>query len=294
MACHCEIHLAGPNAIESKTLAQIAINEVLRIEEKYSRYRRDSVVSMITAQAGRDWVLCDDETLFLLEIAGNLFNQSGGLFDITSGVLRRAWNFQEAAIPDTKSLQNLCSLVNWTRVQRDGQLVRLSQWGMELDFGGFGKEYAADQAAAVLRTQGVKHGYINLGGDIHVIGPQPDGQPWIIGIQDPRCKGKLLGSISLSNGAVATSGDYERYFEIDARRFCHILDPLSGQPVDFWRSISVFAPTTLVAGGLATIAMLKQGQALSFLDKEKVLYLAVDQASKMYRNLSPLIDQSTH
>lgn len=257
-------------------LAQNAIDEVKRIESKYSRYRSDSVLSQITSQAGHHWVECDDETLTLLDYADKLFSMSGGLFDITSGVLRRAWDFERAEIPDEDTLQTLCSLVDWPSVEREGRRIRLPIAGMELDFGGFGKEYAADQGAAVLLDHGVRQGYVNLGGDVRVIGPNSGNLPWTIGIQDPRNRDKLMASIAVTDGGIATSGDYEKYFALEGRRFCHILHPKSGYPVCFWRSVSVQAPSALLAGSLSTIAMLKQDQALEFLDQENATYLAVD------------------
>ncbi len=287
MASRCEICLAAAGPAEARALAQPAMDEVLRIEAKYSRYRPDSVVSAIAAQAGRDWVACDDETLTLLDCANSLFERSGGLFDATSGVLRRAWKFPQAELPTPEALQTLCALVGWSGVQREGRHFRLPRPGMELDFGGFGKEYAADRAASALLAQGVRHGYVNLAGDIRVMGPRPDGQAWRIGIQDPRHPDRMLASLALSDGAVATSGDYERYFDLDAGRFCHILDPHSGLPVAFWRSVSVQAATALEAGALATIAMLKQDQALAFLAHEKVVYLAVDQAGALHGSERP-------
>ena len=282
MASRCEIRLAAGDEFAARALAQCSANEVRRIEAKYSRYQVGSVVSRINAEAGRGWVTCDDETLALLDSADTLFDTSGGLFDITSGVLRRAWNFRQAQLPSHETLLGLCQLVDWRSVQRKGQNVRLPKVGMELDFGGFGKEYAADRAAAVLLRQGVRHGYVNLAGDIRVLGPQPKGQPWAIGIQDPRDSTSLIASIAVSSGAIATSGDYERYFEWDGRRYCHIVHPSSGWPVSHWRSVSVQAASALQAGSMATVAMLKEAQALAFLAQQKVSYLAVDQQGGLH------------
>ena len=203
MASRCEVRLTLADESSAKKLAQLAIDEVRRIEAKYSRYRPDSVVSQISAQAGRDWVECDDETCALLDFADQLFTKSDGLFDITSGVLRRAWNFRQPALPSADGLRDVCALIDWRSVQRNGRCIRLPKAGMELDFGGFGKEYAADRAAQVLMAQGVRHGYVNLAGDIHVMGPQSEkdkeGQPWLIGIQDPRHADKLVASIPIAN-----------------------------------------------------------------------------------------------
>lgn len=276
MGSQCEIQVEALAEAQAHMLAQYAIDEVKRIESKYSRYEPDSVVSQIASHAGQDWVECDHETLTLLEYADRLFSISDGLFDITSGVLRRAWDFRRTEIPSDDALRVLCDLIDWPSVQRKGRHVRLPTAGMELDFGGFGKEYAADQGAAVLLNHGAKRGYINLAGDIRVVGPKIGNQPWTIGIQDPRNRGKLMAGIAITSGGIATSGDYEKYFELDGRRFCHILHPKSGQPVSFWRSVSVQASSALLAGSLSTVAMLKQDHALEFLEQQNVSYLAVD------------------
>ena len=283
MASRCEVRLTVENEPTAHSLAQLAIDEVRRIEAKYSRYRPDSVVSQISAQAGLDWVECDDETLALLAFADQLFEQSAGLFDITSGVLRRAWNFRQPALPGADVLRDLCALIGWRSVQRDGRRVRLPKAGMELDFGGFGKEYAADRAAHILIARGVRNGYVNLAGDIHVMGPQGNQQPWLIGIQDPRHADRLVASIPIASGALATSGDYERFFELDGHRYCHILHPQSGQPVSHWRSVSVLAPSAIVAGSYSSIAMLQQAQGREFLEDSGLVYLAIDPLGAMHR-----------
>ncbi len=283
MASRCEVRLAATTEADARALAQFAIDEVHRIEAKYSRYRADSVVSRIAAQAGGQPVPCDDETLALLAYAGTLYDNSAGLFDITSGVLRRAWNFRQPVLPEVATLRTLCALVDWPSLQRDGRTVRLPVAGMELDFGGFGKEYAADRAAQALLERGARCGYVNLAGDIRVLGPKPDGQAWTMGIQDPRQAGKLIASIPMLGGALATSGDYERYFELDGRRYCHILLPRTGLPVEHWRSVSVLAPSALVAGSCTTIAMLKQQDGLAFLEATGFTYLAVDPSGALHR-----------
>lgn len=282
MASECEIRIAVAGGAEA--LAQAAIAEVRRIETKYSRYRDDSVVTRINRAAGRAWVEIDAETGALLGYADTLYASSAGKFDITSGVLRRAWDFRLARVPDAAQLAPLLALVGWRHVERRAGQVRLAQPGMELDFGGFGKEYAADRAAALLAARGVAHGYVNLGGDLHVIGPQPDGQPWLIGIQDPRNEDALIADIPVHSGALATSGDYERYFETGGQRYCHILDPDSGAPVGYWRSVSVLAPLAIAAGSFATVAMLKQEEGLGFLDESGLGYLAVDRDGVIHKS----------
>lgn len=275
MASRCNLRLAAPDRATARHWAELAVAEVRRIEVTFSRYRPDSIVSRINAAAGGEPVRCDAETLALLDYADQLHRSSEGLFDITSGVLRRAWDFRQPRLPDPAELQRLCGLVGWDRVERDGDRIRLPQPGMELDFGGFGKEYAADRAAAVLHAAGARHGYVNLGGDLHALGPQPDGRPWVIGIQHPRERDGVLAELALSQGGLATSGDYERFFELDGRRYCHVLDPRSGWPVAHWQSVSVAAPLCIAAGSCTTIAMLRQGGGEAFLEQTGLAWLAI-------------------
>lgn len=283
MASTCEVVLSCEDAAAFQEAARAAINEVKRIEQKYSRYLSGSMVSRINAMAGVDWVECDEETLALLGYADTLFQLSGGLFDVTSGVLRKAWNFKEAVVPTSGQLLPLLERIGWDRVERRGNAIRLPEAGMEIDVGGFGKEYATDQAAAVLTAQGMQHGYVNLAGDMRIIGPKPDGQPWVIGIQHPRQPGDLIASIPVETGALATSGDYERFFESGGRRYCHVMEPRTGQPVSYWRSVSVLAPMAIVAGSCTTIAMLKQGDGIAFLEEAGMDYLAMDYLGRLYQ-----------
>ena len=271
----CELQLASPNEQTASLWAQNAIAEVRRIEGKYSRYRTDSVVSQINLAAGISPVRVDAETWALLEYAHQLFLQSLGLFDITSGVLRRAWNFKSTVLPSEENVNTAKSLVGWPQVERASMTVYLPHVGMEIDFGGFGKEYAADRAAALLRQKGVQHGMINLSGDIHVIGPKFNGNPWVLGIQHPRDPAKVLAHLSLSSGALATSGDYERYLEVGGRRYCHLLNPKSGWPVNYWQSVSVLAPNALLAGSLSTLTMLMESAGIKLLQDSEMDFLAV-------------------
>jgi len=276
MASACEVVVAAANEREACRCIKSTIDEVQRIEKKYSRYHPDSIVSIINSSAGKDWVLCDDETESLLNYAGTLFNISDGLFDITSGVLRQAWNFNHPVLPSHVKILELLKLVSWQQVERENQKIRLPKIGMEIDFGGFGKEYAADRAATILVEHGVKHGYVNLGGDLRAIGAKPTGEPWVMGILNPREKGAIIASIPLRVGALATSGDYEKFFDLNGKRYCHIISPRTGQPVTYWQSVSVLAPLAVNAGTYTTIAMLKEADGLAWLESFGLAYLAID------------------
>jgi thiamine biosynthesis lipoprotein len=282
MGCACEVVAACSGKALALSAAEAAIHEVTRIEQKYSRYNPDSVVSMINAQAGIGSVACDQETILLVRFAGELFERSGGLFDATSGVLRRAWDFNKSELPGKTVLDGLLELVGWDKVEYDDSEIRLVEKGMQIDLGGIGKEYASDRAAELLHEKGIMHGYVNMAGDIRVVGPKPDGEPWTIGVRDPRSNEKMFASLPLYSGALATSGDYERFFEVDGRRYCHILDPRTGYPVDYWRSVTVVAHSASEAGSCTTIAMLKGPEGLDYLETSGLMYLAVDQSGKIY------------
>lgn len=283
MGSACALCLEADDAAAAQGLARMAIAEIERIEHKYSRYRSDSLLCRINGAAGRAPQTIDAETSGLFDYADTLYRNSRQKFDPTSGVLRRAWDFRQARLPDPALLRACLALVGWERVERDAGQVFLPQAGMELDFGGIGKEYAADRAATVLLQQGVGSGVINLGGDVRVLGPRADGSAWQLGVQDPRRAGHCIAQLPMLRGALATSGDYERYFELDGRRYCHVLDPHSGYPVEHWRSVSVLAPVATAAGSYASIALLLQHDALAWLRETGLGFLAIDRHGEVFR-----------
>jgi FAD:protein FMN transferase len=284
MGTACRIHVVGEAEALATRAAHAAIAEVRRIETKYSRYLPGSIVSCINAAAGTTQAIAvDDETANLLDFAAQVHEASGGLFDITTGVLRQVWDFGASRLPAPAQLTAALGRIGWARVEWRRPAVRLGLPGMEIDFGGFGKEYAADRAATVLADAGVRAALVNLGGDMRALGPRPDGNAWTLGIAHPREAHAVVASIELHQGALATSGDYERYFELDGQRYCHILDPRSGWPAQHWRSVSVVASTCVAAGALTTIAMLNGADALDFLRGQGVDFLAVDANGRLFR-----------
>jgi FAD:protein FMN transferase len=278
-----EVRLCADDAAQAHGLAQLAIAEVRRIEAKYSRYQQGSALSQINEQAATRWVDCDEETMALLRYGDTLFQASEARFDLTSGVLRRAWNFSEAQLPDESLLKTCLSHIGWGQVECDDQRIRFCKPGLELDFGGIGKEYAADRASALLQNAGVTNGFVNLAGDLAVLGPQPNGRAWSIAVPHPREPMTTLASIPIGRGGMATSGDYERFFEIDGKRYCHILNPLNGYPVHYWQSVTVLAPTVSVAGSCSSVAMLLEEAGLEFLKSSGFAFLAVDRLGKLHR-----------
>jgi len=286
MGSPCRIRVDGAWAVgrQAQRAVAAAQAEVRRIEQRYSRYRAQSVVSRINAAAGTpERLKLDAETAGLLHFAQQLHASSGGLFDLTSGVLRRVWDFKAHQPPTPEALAGVLPLVGWHLVEFDGASLRLPRAGMELDLGGIGKEYAADRAASLLLDAGCRSGYVNLGGDLRLLGPMPNGEPWPLGITHPRRAGEVIATLDLAQGALATSGDYERFLLHQGRRYCHILNPRSAWPVACWQSVSVVAPACLAAGALATIAMLLEEAAPAFLRAQGVAALLVDAQGQVLR-----------
>lgn len=258
MACDNEVLLYATRPSEAENAAAAAIAEVIRIEGKYSRYRADSQLSKINASAGKAPVEIDSETAGLLNYAHQCFEQSGGVFDATSGVLRRAWDYRSGRLPQDRDVDALRRLIGWQMVEWNSRQAYLTRAGMELDFGGFGKEYAVDRACDMLIRRSVRHALVNLGGDVRALGAQADDSPWRVGIQHPRDTSALLARVDIKDMALATSGDYERFMVVEGQRYSHILNPQTGWPVpNPFQSVSVKADLCLLAGSLTTIALLK-------------------------------------
>ncbi|MBW2498933.1 MAG: FAD:protein FMN transferase [Deltaproteobacteria bacterium] len=284
MGSPCELQLWGPSRAALRPLATSCRDEVARLERKFSRYRDESLTSRIARSAGDPRGLeVDEETAALLDFAQTAWRESEGRFDPTSGVLRRAWDFKSGRLPDRRSLEGLCGLVGWSKLRWDQPRLVLPIPGMELDFGGFVKEYAADRVAELCRERGLASGLIDLGGDLAVVGPHPDGSPWLVGIRNPRRPESALARVALSSGGLASSGDYERFMMVEGERYSHILDPRSG-----WSfrggpaGVSVVAGHCLIAGVTSTIAMLhEQEESLDFLERVGLPHLVVDGSGRV-------------
>ncbi|MBI3794806.1 MAG: FAD:protein FMN transferase [Nitrospinae bacterium] len=259
MGTVCNLYFYAEDEARAQTAADQAIAEVARIETKYSRYDPESFLSHINsvAQIGGELEV-DDETASLLNFAHYCNAQSDGLFDITCGILRRAWgDFSEEHLPEKGAIEKLLPLVGMEKIRWSTPRLAFPVPGVELDFGGLGKEYGSDKAADVLADNGIMHGLVDLGGDMNVLGPHPNGEPWQIGIIHPREPGQLLGNVAIHKGALASSGDYERCVIIDGERYSHILNPKTGRPSKGLASASVMAQRCILAGSMTTIALLK-------------------------------------
>lgn len=268
MGSFCEIQFLQPSRIEARAQARKMLGEVNRLEQKYSRYNPASFLSEINAMAGNSLgIKLDAESRSLVNHAQSCYEQSDGLFDITAGVLRRVWDFSSGKIPGQTEIDSLLPFIGFDRLRISRSRLVVPA-GMEIDFGGIVKEYAADSAAALGRALGIECGLVNLGGDFAVIGTLPDDRPWPIGILHPAGDRKLMARLMLEQGGLASSGDYERCFVHQGKRYSHILNPRTGWPCDGLRAVSVCADTCTVAGSVATIAMLKsEQQGIAFLQE---------------------------
>ncbi len=290
MGCPCELRLFPPNDTKDADAGKLLeglVAEAHRFEHKYSRYLPSSVVSKINAAAGNEPVDIDSETSAILQYAKVCHEQSDGLFDITAGSLRTIWHPDIQSIPDQAAIDEQLTRVGFDLIRLSAESVFLTVQGMEIDFGGVVKEYAADAIVSMAKSSGVKHGLVNLGGDISVIGPQPDGRPWPIGITDPFGKGEAIATIALTEGALTTSGSYERYFQIGGKRYSHLINPLTGWPVEGLVSASVVADLAVVAGSVTSVALLNgASQGIEWLQQCQLPYLAIDQQKKTYGSLA--------
>ena len=289
MGCPCEIRLfATDNDLSQQVLHQCH-EEALRFQNKFSRYRDDSIVSRINHSAGQSPVTIDPETSAIMQYSSVCYVQSNGLFDITSGVLRKIWNMDTQTLPKQSEIDNCLQTIGWDKVTLETDSIFLPDPGMELDLGGVVKEYASDAIAEKARQSGIESGYINLGGDIAIIGPQPDKRPWPIGISDPDRTDKPVATIQLSKGGVSTSGGYERYTNIDGKHYSHMINPKTGWPVDSLISVSVAAHKAVVAGSMTSIALLQGSDSgVEFLKDSGVAFFAIDQSGEYHGHLEKI------
>jgi thiamine biosynthesis lipoprotein len=277
MGCPCEIQLYGDESRCSE-VACLAIAEVLRIERKYSRYRADNITHAIN-EAGRlgGAFSVDAETAGLIDTAFRAYERSSGLFDITSGVLRQLWNGNTVTLPKQEEVARVLDRVGLQYVQWRNPILAFTTAGMEIDFGGIAKEYAADRAAYLCQSLGAGHCLIDLGGDIAIVGPNADGSPWRVGIRDPQGAQTAVAMMAATSGGIATSGDYERFWVIEGRKVAHILNPCTGWPVHGLASVTVAASTCLEAGILSTIALLKGADGANWLRDTGITSVTVDE-----------------
>ncbi len=271
MASPCEVLIDTLDREEAAAALEIAEREARRIEDKFSRYRRGNVIDRINHACGHP-VDVDPETALLIDYSVTCWEASDGMFDITSGVLRKVWTFDGGdSIPTEAMVQEVLRRVGMFRIAWKRPSITMPE-GMEIDLGGCGKEYAVDRAAALIRARIGSSFLVNFGGDLYASGPRRSGRAWVVGIDDPdRTGSAVLYRIELERGGCATSGDSRRYVMHRGKRLGHILNPKTGWPVEGApRSVTVIAGSCLEAGTLSTLACLQGPQAEAFLRQQGV------------------------
>jgi len=262
----------------------LAQQETARIEKKFSRYRNDNIIYQINHSSGKK-IQVDEEMASLLDYASHCYAISDGMFDITSGVLRKVWKFDGSDnLPSKHAVQTLLGKIGWKHISWQRPFITLPE-NMQIDLGGIGKEYAVDKTAILLEQHNTSV-LVNFGGDLRVTRHRKQGRPWVVGIEDTdnladiidnkSSKKSISASVNeydLSRGGIATSGDTRRYLIKDGVRYSHILDPRTGWPVkDAPHSITVAAGTCIDAGIIATLAMLHGAEAEAFLSSQGVIH----------------------
>ncbi|MGC2062479.1 MAG: FAD:protein FMN transferase [Thermodesulfovibrionales bacterium] len=240
-----------------KTAGTAIENAFARIEQfgtMINFFSPDSELAMVNKNAGVASTRVSPETLDVIDKALYVAEKSKGAFDPTIGPVMKLWDFHENIKPEDAEVKKILPLVNYRNVRIDQKesTVFLTRKGMLLDLGGIAKGYAADLAVETLKRQGIRSGIVAIAGDIKTFGSRPDGRPWNIGIRNPRQKGEkdeIIATISLSDKAISTAGDYERFFIRNGQRYHHIMNPATGYPAYGTRSVSVVSDTGVFADG---------------------------------------------
>ncbi len=255
MSTIVEITVVGTEE-QSRQAMMLSFEEIRRIDGLMSVYNPDSEVSRVNEAAGEFAVRVSADTLEVVSESLRIARLTNGAMDITVAPLMELWGFGngENRVPPDDELQEKLLLVDYRKVlaDADSSTVRLDLPGMRIDVGGIAKGYAVDSAIRVMKEAGIRNALISAGGDIYAMGAPPGKESWKIGIRHPRARADLLGILELKDRAVATSGDYENFFEVDGKRYCHIMDPGTGRPVQGIMSVTILADTAAEADALAT------------------------------------------
>lgn len=268
MGTQCSVSVAGASVPAVRSYFEALLEWVADFESRYSRFIPESLIGQINAAAGKEWVPIDLETEGILNLCDQLHFLTKGVFDPTALPLIRLWDWKARppVVPTAEAIAAAKELVGWSKVCRKPGTVFLPRAGMCIDLGGIGKEYAVDFVLLMASRYDLDDVLVDFGHDVRVAGKAPGHPAWHIGLEDPRQPSKCWAGIGLTDAAVASSGDYLRYFDLDGRRYGHIIDPRSGQPVaNQCRAVTVIAPNCTIAGILCTTAFIlgaKEGLAM--------------------------------
>ncbi len=259
-ATGCKITLTDHPNLSPSGIAEEITSWIQGFEQRYSRYLPESWITRINLASGLHPITIEEEDMEVIAAARYAYFQSKGAIDPSCLPLTKLW--QEARsgrkIPDASLIHHAKNLVNWKKVEISDHRIFLPTTGMGLDFGGFGKEFAVDKTAGLLLNLGCRDFLVDFGGDLFASGYGPDGQPWKIGIERPTPSGQPKYVLALTDKALATSGNYRKFFDIDGKRYGHAIDPRTGFPtIHSQLSASVIAPSCLKSGILSTTCILE-------------------------------------
>ncbi len=268
-----EITVAALNEQDAQNAISAAYEEIRRVEALLSRYHSESQIAQINRMdGGEQFVPVNPEVYDVLQRSLHYSVISDGLFDITVGPLIDLWGIgtDREQIPDAPELRQILQYIDYRNVEIQAeQGVRLGYADMILDLGGVAKGYSVDRGIVVLRSRNITSALLNAGGDMRCIGTKPDGTPWRIGIRHPRKPSGILGLIELEEKAVATSGDYERFFMRQGTRYHHIFLPDTGMPARECQSVTILADTAEKADVLATLVFIMGPlQGIAFIEAQ--------------------------
>ncbi|MBI2559506.1 MAG: FAD:protein FMN transferase, partial [Planctomycetes bacterium] len=276
MGTVAEITAYGDNTEMVKGAINLAFEEINRLDNLMSNYKQESELSRVNREAGKGPTTCDNELLHVIEESLQYSAMTGGAFDITVGPLMKVWGFwkNEGRMPSQDELNAVVPAVSYKNISLsnsknpDERKISFKNTQTQLDLGGIGKGYAIDRACDVLKKNSVTCACINFGGNIRVIGSPPGSEAWKIAVQHPRQKDAVLGYFELTDGAISTSGDYEKFFTIDGKRYTHIIDPRNGKPVENMISVTVLAKTATQADALSTgVFVMNYKEGLKLIEK---------------------------
>jgi len=274
---------------KDEALLDKAFERIQEIEDKMTiNNAENSEIISLNQASGKNEVKLSPDTFYVVERGKEYSHRSGGLFDITIGPVVKLWNIgtDYAAVPEKNKLEEAVGLVDYSklRLNPENHTAFLEEPGMQVDLGAIAKGYAADEAARILKENGVGHAIINLGGNVITVGGNPNGNPWRIGIQTPsNPRGDFLGVVQIQDQTVVTSGTYERYFEEDGKIYHHILNPFTGYPVENnLSSVSIIADKSIDGDGLSTTVLLmglEEGMKLvESLENAEAVFITNDNA----------------
>ena len=256
MGSRFDITVVAKDQVEADSYIDLAINEITRIEKLISSWDANSQTSEVNRNAGIKPVKVDAELFNLIQRAIGISNLTDGAFDISYASMDKIWKFDGSMtdMPSEESIKNSVEKVGFHNIilDKEKSTVFLKLKGMKIGFGAIGKGYAADKAKDLLISKGVVSGIINASGDMNTWGKQPDGKEWKVAITNPMDKNKVFALLPITDGAVVTSGNYEKYVNFNNVRYTHIIDPRSGYPATGIISVTVFAPKAELADALAT------------------------------------------